>query len=261
MTLAPSLRLALGLGLAILAAPTSASAFSNHLTFGRDPIEPDPMDPMMQSGGGGGRYFTGSVLDGYTCEVCHRGGPPLNNFAVNGWPEDGYTPGGGDVAIEVRLPEARISAASIEVVTETGSGAGELVLEPNPQADDSCPAVPPEMAYNAANVVEIPQSRTVAVMDACAGVRRLRVRWTPPAMNVGAVWLNVASVGSDGSGDPEGDTVYTHAFLTPPVGETVVPGRVMGGCHVSRDRTSPLPSACAAIAAIALLVRARRRRG
>src|SRR5207244_2345573 len=51
-----------------------ARAFSDVEGFGK-PVE---------QGGGGGRWFTGSATDGFTCGVCHRGGhsPDLNIFGL-----------------------------------------------------------------------------------------------------------------------------------------------------------------------------------
>src|SRR5262245_13817393 len=43
-------------------------------------------------GGAGGRYFTGSPSDRYTCKVCQTGAP-TPDVRVGGLPFNGYTPG------------------------------------------------------------------------------------------------------------------------------------------------------------------------
>ena len=80
------------IALALLCAPSPALAYSDHLVFGRPAYDPDP---TVEQGGGGGRFFTGSMVDNYTCEVCHRGAEAEpEGFEVTGWPEATYTPGG-----------------------------------------------------------------------------------------------------------------------------------------------------------------------
>ena len=44
----------------------AAHAFSEPLLYPEDPL----------NGGGGGRFFTGSPLDAYSCAVCHRAACP-----------------------------------------------------------------------------------------------------------------------------------------------------------------------------------------
>src|SRR5690348_3551226 len=75
---------------ALIALPTArVQAFSDPSSFSK----------AANEGGGGGRYFSGSPLDGYTCSVCHRGGtaPEVN---VSGVPLNGYTPG---MAYEIKV--------------------------------------------------------------------------------------------------------------------------------------------------------------
>lgn len=250
---------------ASLAVPGMARAFTDHTTFGARPLDDLSADAgMPQQGGAGGRYFTGSVRDGYTCEVCHRGGEPQDGFEVEGWPEmEGYQPGGGQIDLVVTLPDVDLGAASLEVVDEQGAAAGTLELPATPVDEETCPASPPEQPdpYNATYLVDAPQERQVAIMDACAGVERMRVRWTPPAENVGPLWLNVASVGSDGSGDPEGDTVHVYARLIPPAGEGAIPGDAGTECAARPGRGAAAGAlAGLGLSALALLAARRRRR-
>lgn len=231
----------------LLAAPAPALAFSHPLRFGTNPLDIDPTDveTMANQGGGGGRYFTGSVLDGYTCSVCHRAPEepstamllPLEDFEIEGWPEEGYDPGGADIELEVTLPDGATGAAALEVVTEAGAGAGTLALIAPQLPADECPDAD-MMPVNAVRIFDVPQSRQVAVSEACGIDRRLRARWTPPPENIGPVWLNVAAVATaDANGASTDDTVFTFALLTPPAGEAVVPGDARTECSVRPGRS------------------------
>jgi hypothetical protein len=59
-----------------------ARAFQNPDTFAAEPTQ----------GGGGGRFFTGAPLDGFTCEVCHRSESPPS-VQVFGLPAGAYQAG------------------------------------------------------------------------------------------------------------------------------------------------------------------------
>ena len=57
-------------------APAVASAHSDRALFD---------DPAI-AGGAGGRYFTGSRLDGYACNVCHTGAT-TDDFTIEALPD------------------------------------------------------------------------------------------------------------------------------------------------------------------------------
>ncbi len=255
--LAASLLPASLLAAGVLLAPRGARAFSNHETFDRGPLEPAP--ETGQQGGGGGRHFTGSRLDGFTCAVCHRAEEPLDpsELQLEGWPED-YVPGGGPIDLEVTFPDDLLSAAALEIVRADGRAAGTLELIPNPTPADLCPATEPEVPTDAVHVVDLPDDRTVAVSDACAlTVERLRVRWTPPPESVGPIWLHVAAVASDSSSDPTGDTVFTITQVIPAMGEVTIPEDLESTCAIRPGRADHGP-AVGLLIGLALWARRRR---
>lgn len=123
----------------------SALAFSTPADFAR----------YSQFGGGEGRWFTGSPLDGYACDACHSAKPTLNPkllppralpratqssagpLVVTGLPEHGYVPG-KKYEIRVTWPEYAARARpgymaraplghmgiNVEIVAESGQDSG-----------------------------------------------------------------------------------------------------------------------------------------
>lgn len=73
---------------ALLGAASRVSAFSNPQDFGRY-----ASTDVFSYGVGGGRYYTGSPADAYSCEVCHSH-PSNYSFPLvqKGLPLDGYAP-------------------------------------------------------------------------------------------------------------------------------------------------------------------------
>ena len=175
--------------LCVFVAPRQARAFSDYELFGLPPLE---------GGGGGGRYFTASPVDGYGCGVCHRGGiEPI--VQLRGLPESEYVPGTTyDVELTWFFPQAWHSL-NLEIVNASGQAAGTISLSDNLEAADRCsePANEP-----AAKLVDDAAPRRVLWMNAC-GSSRLRFRFLAPA----DLELTFAAsvVRSDKSEKPEGD--------------------------------------------------------
>src|SRR5262245_18116365 len=100
---------------ALLLAANRARAFSDPLSYA------DSVDV----GGGAGRWFTGSVADGFGCDVCHEGGAPVD-LTIRGLPTDGFVPG---LAYEVNVswPASLENAALIaELLDEQRHAAGTI---------------------------------------------------------------------------------------------------------------------------------------
>lgn len=70
------------LGMATLSHPSTTHAYSTPAAF----------SALAPTGGGGGRYFTGSPAEGYGCAVCHETQDDAVEFPayVSGLPLDGY---------------------------------------------------------------------------------------------------------------------------------------------------------------------------
>ncbi len=246
----PVTRATLALALA-LSAPAAARAYS-----GADRFELDP-----SSGGGGGRRFTGSPADGFTCEVCHTGGRRAE-FEVAGFPTGGYRPG-EQYAIEIAWPEGAAAAFALEVVDASGAAAGVLALPPAEEIDrgQRCASGTADPPRPAAGMRSLADGRTVAAVEPCEA-ERASLRWTAPAADTGAVFLYAGGVIGDGSGTAEGDgtdrVVRSAALLGAPPPEASV---LEAGCAAAGGRPAGGGRAAGqwALPWLALLLLRRRR--
>jgi len=151
-------------------------------------------DAPVVEGGGAGRWFTGSIADGFDCGVCH-GEAPTRIF-VDGVPEETYEPG-AVYEIGVGWPEG-LHAMALEIVDEDGARAGALTLR-EPTEEERCG---PD---NGTQVWMASGTREVAFTNAC-GAARASLTWTAPR-DARPVWVHAMVVRSNGSGDPSGDGV------------------------------------------------------
>src|SRR5438552_1986371 len=78
-------------------------------------------------GGGGGRHFTGSPGDSYTCTACHAGGlaPVID---LRGVPSAGYVPTAKYEIIVDWSDDIEHISAAVEVTDLSGERAGSLRL-------------------------------------------------------------------------------------------------------------------------------------
>lgn len=179
------------LGLWLLT-PSMAAAFSDPALFTESTLQ----------GGGGGRFFTGSPVDGYSCAVCHQGGttPRVN---VIGLPVEGYD-AGVTYQIEVRWSEPQVShALTLEMVNLAGQGAGEVVLTPAERVGPlgRCEQSPDGQV--ASYLLHTPTRSIVGISDCGAG--SLLFNFTAPGDDQIAFAATI--VRSDSSGTAEGDGV------------------------------------------------------
>lgn len=208
-------------GAVLVSAP--AGAFSDPALFAA------PAD----EGGGEGRYFTGSPVDGHACGVCHRGGIPPR-VSLEGFP--GVTEPGAryDVTLRWDLPEIS-HAMHVELVDQAGQHPGvELSNADDLPPDARCEGEPggPPAVY----AVDVGARRVLGVQD--CGARALRFSFVAPAE---PLFFTIGAVRSDSSATAEGDGVLEHrstvtstadegascAFRAPPRGGS---GRVAGLC-------------------------------
>jgi hypothetical protein len=205
----------------------SVSAFSDYELFALPPLE---------GGGGGGRYFTASPVDGYGCGVCHLGG--VEPFVtVHGLPEHEYVPGTTyNVEVAWLYPQFP-HALNLELVNPLGQAAGLLALpdasalEPADRCDPSLGAAP------AAHLIA-EGARQILSMDDC-GSTRLRFLFTAPAEP--ELTFAASIVRTDKSEKPEGDGVLEIRRVLHPQGYQ--PDAVVGGnkCSVAAVVGNPPP--------------------
>jgi len=225
-----------------------ARAFSDAEGFGK-PVE---------EGGGGGRWFTGSASDGFTCGVCHRGGKsPIVN--IYGLPLRGYVPG---TAYEITIDwpdDVPNVAFTAEIADRAGQHAGTLRLPPDDELLDSEVCAPVEAHIGAGEVVEL-DTRTVLTTPDC-GSKRSRFLWTAPAKDVGPLWFSGSLVSSNAQGNLDGDGVrdFAHVIGSPSSRDPLASrpaGGVATGCSVHAAGVGDAwPAYC-----VLLVVLARRRR-
>jgi hypothetical protein len=234
----------------LLADPGAAFAFSDPMTFGLPP----------QQAGGGGRYFTGSKADGYTCRVCHSGGT-ATSLRVTGLPLDGYQIG-RRYEVVVDWPDTIDKfAAAAEFTDEQGRPAGSVRLPPPDETQPAEYCAPASDQIPAASLQSVGLGRQIINVPDC-GAKQLRFLWSAPTSDVGPVWFATSSVVSNGKGDTADDGVTDVAHVmgsisdaTPSASEVATScGVVTLGTAGSRSCWGLLVAACA----LASVRRARR---
>ena len=208
------------LGVVVALLPARGLAFSDPERF---------LDPARQ-GGGGGRMFTGSPSDGYTCAVCHTGERPAEAI-VRGLPVDGYVPG-QTYDVEVTWPPdgiARAVAVELSGLDNRAAGTSALLSDAELPITGRCGQ---NLNGGAAGYVQDVVGRRVLGLEDC-GALALRFRWTAPAEG-GVVLFAGAIVSSDKQGDPQGDGVTELDAVLVPQGETL---NTSTGCYAGGSRT------------------------
>ncbi|HKU44855.1 MAG TPA: hypothetical protein VJR89_42140, partial [Polyangiales bacterium] len=210
--------------LVALLAPRAALAFSDPLTFARKPL----------AAGGGGRWFTGSPADGFSCNVCHEGGPqPALN--ITGLPAAGYQPAARYEVVVSWDAGIEKFACALELTDQAGRSAGTLRLPPEDeqQAPELCE--PATDGILAASLTEASGGRQIINVPDC-GAKRLRFLWTAPASDIGPVWFAGSAVWSDGQADPYHDGVTDFGRVLSADGVASV---TTAGCSVSTQARGP----------------------
>jgi hypothetical protein len=230
--------------------PGRVLAFSDPETFRNDVAE----------GGGGGRFFTGSPADGYTCKVCHSGGQSVD-VQVSGLPLDGYTPGN---AYEITIDwadELENVALALELNDGRATAAGAMHLPPRSELYEPERCVPVGAEIPAGILLDAP-NRTILEVANC-GARRVRFLWTAPAEDRGAVWFAGSLVRADGNADVGGDGVTNFTAVLPSPSQSREDARAIGaGCSVAHasERCGSHAAALAWLALGALMYRRRQAR-
>lgn len=213
--------------LLVCAVTSRARAYSDLSRF-EDPVGEDP--DTGDSGGGGGRFFTGSPADGFTCKVCHLQGKPLE-IVVNSLP-DRYSPGQiYDVLVGWSEGADHVSAA-LELTDQDGHGAGEVTLPRGKVLTEQDQCEPYVFGIPAAVRYDLPDGRQVLGLADC-GARQIAFQWKAPPVDVGPIWFSGAIVRSNNESDIDDDGVTEFRRAIPSEGSTVVQSTA-GGCSVPR---------------------------
>jgi hypothetical protein len=207
----------------------------------------------VAEGGGGGRLFTGSPVDGYACSVCHEGGVEPN-VAIFGLPPAGYVPG-QTYEIQVVWDGAVAShAMHIEFLDErTRRAAGSVALVDPATIDASgrCGGRPEEKP---ADYIIEGQGRQIIGVQGC-GSSRLRFRFTAP--NLREVVLAGSVVRSNSKASADGDGVQNLNRILRRAGE---PNPADSGCALAVAPRAGVARWLAVLALLGSLLRWRARR-
>ncbi|MFK7986505.1 MAG: hypothetical protein AB8I08_10765 [Sandaracinaceae bacterium] len=268
----PSRRLSVGLrvtlvtcALALVGLPARpAAAFTAYESFAAESM----------GGGGGGRFFSGSPRDGFTCAVCHTSnvevGTPVFSEETLELFEMGYVPGQTyDIILELdTVGDAH--AGVIEVTDREGNPVGTLAV-PEARDNELDECLIDGVVEPAVHIQGEEQGRQVAVSDSC-GEGRVYVQWTAPAMPTSGLSLYAAAVIGDGdtlprpdpNPDPgvepgEGDLVQVGVLQLPVAGDAPDAVRVGNACAVSGPgRAGLFGVLMTTLAGLALSLRRRR---
>jgi hypothetical protein len=257
---------ALLLGALCLASrPSSVRAYSSFSDYVRP----------IQEGGGGGRLFSGTPVDGYGCDVCHAGAEGAE-LEVFGLPEDGYVPG-QSYEITLRWPEnvphvavmAELSdmrgqpLGTTSLVPYAAWQQGEICENDFPAGDlcrvgsgndGCCRDLEPTR-----DACSLPGSRNVLWVLDCAS-RFARMIWTAPPANAGDAWFSAEMVTSNLQNDVAGDGVTSVVARIRPKGASDEVSAAVGECHAAAPKNASPTAPLASISAIFLAALWRRHR-
>lgn len=222
------------------AAPGLAHAYSDFRQFAYP----------SSGGGGGGRFYTGSPADGYTCRICHEGGP-APQVRVQGLPLDGYKPG-LEYEVTVDWWDGDALSSALELTDGEGRPAGSLRLPPESSIEDAerCKqesndviagtllSVPPPKHRSELNYFDRciqrdrpDDCRQVISVPAC-GSGRVRFAWRAPSWDVGPIWFSGAVVNSNDDGNTTGDGVAEIGTILVSPSDMNAAVRTYAGCDV-----------------------------
>jgi hypothetical protein len=222
----------------------SARAYSDPASFDLSPL----------AAGGGGRFFTGSPADGYTCKVCHEGGAEPR-VSVLGLPLAGYRPGESyEVTVEWSEQLEKVALA-LELSDGLGKAAGRIRLPQGAEIEEPELCEPVGDGWLAAQLTELSSERQIIQVPDC-GAKRVRFLWTAPSDAVGQVWFAGSMVASDGESDPHHDGVTDFGRA---LGTSALASETTAQCSAAFGGTTRNRSAAVLIALAALLCWIRRR--
>ncbi len=221
--------------IAVLVLPATAQAFSDKTLFAAD----------VSTGGGGGRYFTGSRADGYACSVCHEGAP-APDIVIDGLPEK-LEPGTRyELVLHWDRPEVPV-ALQLELATPTGAQPSvEVTPAAMLPAESRCESRADGLP--AVYTFDVGMRRVVGV-EGC-GASSVAVSFVATGEPID---LAIAAVRSDASETAAGDGTFERRIT---LGQRVVASG-SGGCSTSDGRGNDSSGWC--VVASVVLIFGRRR--
>ncbi|HKP59767.1 MAG TPA: hypothetical protein VJV78_23750 [Polyangiales bacterium] len=245
-----------GLCLYVLAAPTSARAFTDPLKFGAPPAE----------GGTAGRWFTGAPTDGYGCDACHSGDKPHEKLVVTGLPKNGYVTNHQyeitiswpdfaartDMLYPPNVPADQIPRAALtaELIAESAKDSGQIVQRALVHAEmgELCKGTTLKR-LGASLFEQVPgqeKPKSVSVCDAVnttrcliavrgCGSSQVHFTWFAPAKWQGTIWFSTSFVATDRINlAPTEDALTEVTIPLVPAGNEVFQSELEPVCTVKR---------------------------
>jgi hypothetical protein len=165
--------------------PAIAFAYSDQATY----------DDLAINGGAGGRYFTGSRVDGNGCSVCHVG-PESNDFSID-LPASGALEAGKryDVTVRWTSPE-KPHSVHFEISNPNGSHAMVEVPTVLPK-ESMCGTMPAVYVIDRGN-------RRIVGVEPC-GASKVTASFVATG---GPIEVSVAGVAGDNSDSATGDATF-----------------------------------------------------
>jgi hypothetical protein len=206
--------------------------------------DPQRFAAPIDTGGGGGRFFTGSPADAYTCKVCHTLGKSID-LRIAGLPLTGYQPGRTYRMVVDWRDDLKSTGFEFEVTDGAGRALGQLSMPSKAELTEADLCQPSTVGLPDLIVLPVESSsRTVASAVSCGG-HQATVDWTAPTavpapvdgVPVGTVaHFNGSFVASDDDGTVAGDSVTDFQRVidvqgAPPARE------ISAGCHVAGTGT------------------------
>ena len=228
---------------------------------------PDMFSAEPGRGGGGDRYFTGSALDAYTCEVCHTSEEAPVPLRVIGLPDSNYELG-ATYHVTIDWPdELPRVALTMEMTDRSGHALGTW-RESNhatllPADHCALEADPP----SGLRIIAREGPRAIVSAIDC-GQQQVSLDWTapsaieiPPGVAAPDAWFSGGLVASNRNGKLAGDSVavFSHG-LSAPGAQPVAANEILARCTVSGAPAAGSHSGFGCTACVLLGLFALRRR-
>jgi hypothetical protein len=187
-----------------------------------------------ESGGGAGRFFTGSTADGYGCEVCHEGAP-LDQLVVQGLPPQYMLGASYDIQVSWPAVMQKVTAL-VELTDDLGRGAGRVELAPPLSVAENCEPVAggvPAAIVLEGDSFQLANGRQIVAMQDC-GASLLHWRWTAPSVDVGPVYFTGGVVWPDQRVNAFGDRTSALFLPMTAVTQPAYTSTLVAGCSIAR---------------------------
>jgi hypothetical protein len=219
--------------------------------------DPASFAAAVTDGGGGGKFFTGSRAEGYTCRVCHSAGTPPS-LALSGLPVDGYVPG-ATYRIGIDWPDDLPSVGLNAEATDFDAVPFGQLMAADPMQLTPADLCSGTTAPSSGQTLVDALGRRVLLVAAC-GQAQTTLTWQAPNTPERGL-LSGSIVVSNRDASVGGDTVFDFSFpLSAQSDALPLVNRYLGGCAVHAPASSGVAPCAALLLGWFVLRRVRDRR-